>query len=167
MRPIGIKWFGLVAVSDSSLGNAMKDAAALQSDPAAEKIGAQGGYLILHADKELVDGGVGRYSLLEGKGHKLKRAARSSYAAELVAVGDAVDVAQGLRDQMAEMSYGPVARGASMRLSRWQVLMAVSTDSKDWHDRLNSDANVGSSAQNSVTLELASIRESLDRPQTM
>ena len=45
--------------------------------------------------------------------------------------------------------------------------MTVVTDSKDGHDRLNSDAGVGSSAQKSVNLELASIREILDRPQTM
>ena len=78
MRPIDLLRFGPVAVSDSSLGNVMKDGTALQSDPATEKIGTQGGYLIMFADKELVDGGVGRFSLLEGKSHKLKRAARSS-----------------------------------------------------------------------------------------
>ena len=33
MRPIDIKRFGLVVVSDSSLGNVMKDGTALQSDP--------------------------------------------------------------------------------------------------------------------------------------
>ena len=82
-------------------------------------------------------------------------------------MGDAVDVSQGIRDQIAEMLYGPVARGAGMKLSGWQVPMTVVTDSKDGHDRLNSDAGVGSSAQKSVNLELASIREILDRPQTM
>ena len=44
--------------------------------------------------------------------------------------------------------------------------MTAVTDSKDGHDRLNSDAGVGSSTQKSVNLELASIREILDRPQT-
>eukprot|EP00959_Pyramimonas_sp_CCMP1952_P437075 9151289-Pyramimonas_sp.AAC.1 len=57
------------------------------------------------------------------------------------------------------MLYGPVARGAGLKLSGWQVPMTVVTDSKDGHDRLNSDAGAGSSAQKSVNLELASIRE--------
>eukprot|EP00959_Pyramimonas_sp_CCMP1952_P378307 7924918-Pyramimonas_sp.AAC.1 len=61
MRPIDFRRFGLVAVSDSSLGNVMNDGAVLQSDPAMEKIGTQGGYLIRFADKELVDGAVGRF----------------------------------------------------------------------------------------------------------
>eukprot|EP00959_Pyramimonas_sp_CCMP1952_P216160 4521200-Pyramimonas_sp.AAC.1 len=82
MRPIDFKRFGLAVVSDSSLGNVMSDGTALQSDLATEKIGTQAGFLILFADRALVDGGVGRFSLLEGKSHKLKRAARSSYAAE-------------------------------------------------------------------------------------
>eukprot|EP00959_Pyramimonas_sp_CCMP1952_P430413 9014723-Pyramimonas_sp.AAC.1 len=85
----------------------MSDGTALQSDPATEKIGTQAGFLILFADRALVDGGAGRFSLLEGESHKLKRAARSSYAAEVISVGDAVDVAQGMRDQIAEMLYGP------------------------------------------------------------
>eukprot|EP00959_Pyramimonas_sp_CCMP1952_P366767 7681508-Pyramimonas_sp.AAC.1 len=65
------------------------------------------------------------------------------------------------------MLHGPVAKGAGMKLSGWQVPKTVVTDSKDGHDRLNSDAGVGSSAQKSVNLELASIREILGRPQTM
>ena len=97
-RPIGFKKFRLAVVSDSSFGNAMSGGTALQSVPATEKIGAQGGYLIMSADGELADGGVGRFSLLEGKSHKLTRAARSSYAAEVISVGDAVNVAQGVRD---------------------------------------------------------------------
>ena len=144
----------------------VKDGTALQSAPATEKIGTQARFLVLFADSELVHGGVGRFSLLEGKSHKLKRAARSSYAAEVISVGDAVGVAQGVRDQIAEMLYGPVGRGAGMKLSGWQIPLTAVTDSKDGHDRLNSDAGVGSSAQKSVNLELASIREILDRPQT-
>eukprot|EP00959_Pyramimonas_sp_CCMP1952_P421546 8831190-Pyramimonas_sp.AAC.1 len=65
------------------------------------------------------------------------------------------------------MLYCPVARGAGMKLSGLQVPMTVATDSKGGHDRLNSDAGAGSSAQKSVNLELASNREILDRPQTM
>ena len=53
-----------------------------------------------------------------------------------------------------------------MRLSGWQVPLTVVTDSKDGHDRLTSDAGVGSTAQKSINLELASIREVLDRPNT-
>ena len=94
-----MKRFGLVVVSDSSLGNVMRDGTAMQSDPATEKIGTQGGYLIMSVDRELVDGGIGRFSLLEGKSHKLKRAARSSYAAEVIAVGDAVDVRSSRSDR--------------------------------------------------------------------
>eukprot|EP00959_Pyramimonas_sp_CCMP1952_P352092 7377131-Pyramimonas_sp.AAC.1 len=140
MRPIDRKRFGLVVISDSSLGNAMAGGTALQADPATEKIDAQGGYLILFADRQLVDGGVGRFSLLGGKSHKLKRAARNSYLAEVIAVGDAVDVAQGLRGQIAEMLCGPTPRGAGMKLSGWLVPASVVTDSEDGHDRLNSDA---------------------------
>ena len=51
MRPIVLLRFGLVAVSDSSLGNVTRDGTALQSDPATEKVGTQGGYLIMFADK--------------------------------------------------------------------------------------------------------------------
>eukprot|EP00959_Pyramimonas_sp_CCMP1952_P248748 5199601-Pyramimonas_sp.AAC.1 len=91
MRPIDRRRFGLAAVSDRSLGNAMPDARALQPDPATEKIGAQGGCLIVFADMELVDGGVGRLALLESKSHELKKTARSFHAAEVISTGDAVD----------------------------------------------------------------------------
>ena len=53
-----------------------------------------------------------------------------------------------------------------MRHSGWQVPLTVVTDSKDGPDRLTSDAGIGSAAQKSITLELASIREVLDRPHT-
>ena len=56
---------------------------------------------------------------------------------------------------------------ASVKMSGWQIPMTVVTDSKDGHDRLNSDAGVGSAAQKSINLELGSIREILDRPKTV
>ena len=114
----------------------------------------------MFADLNLVRGGVGNFTLLEYQSFK------RSYAAEVVAVGEAVDEAQGIRDQIAEMLYGRTQRGPAMRLSGWQVPFTVVTDSKDGHDRLTSDAGVGSTAQKSINLALASIREVLDRPNT-
>ena len=163
---IDLRSGGLIVVSDSSLGNVMDDGTALVADPATKKVGTQGGYLILWGDEALVQGRLGRFSLLSGRSHKLTRAARSSYAAEVVAAGDGVDAAQGFRDQIAEMLYGPVPRGPGLRLSGWQVPMVLVTDSRDGHDRLTSDAGVGSASQKSINLELASIREVLDKPRT-
>ena len=131
----------------------MPDGTSLPIDPVTQKVCTQGGFLILWADDSLVQGGMGRFSLLDGKSFKLKRAARSSYAAEVVAVGEVVDEAQGIRDQLAEMLYGRVPRGAAMKMSGWQVPLTLVTDSKDGHDRLNSDAGVGSAAQKSINLE--------------
>ena len=107
-------------------------------------------------DRELVGGGVRRFSPLKCRSHKLKRAARSPHAAEVFAIG-AAGASQGARDQIVEMLYGPVARGAGMKLSYWQIPMTIVTDSKDRRDWRNSDAGVGRSAQGSVNLELAGI----------
>ena len=53
-----------------------------------------------------------------------------------------------------------------MKVSGWRIPMTTVTDSKDGHDRLNSEEGVGSAAQKPVNLELGSIREILDRTNT-
>eukprot|EP00959_Pyramimonas_sp_CCMP1952_P402602 8436609-Pyramimonas_sp.AAC.1 len=59
------------------------------------------------------------------------------------------------------MLYGPVEKGAGIKLSEGKVFVKVVSDSEDGHDRLDSDAGVESCAQKSVNSGLANISDIL------
>lgn len=71
-------------VSDRSLGNVMADGTNLLPDPVSQELSTQAGHLLLWGGENLLKGQVGQFSLIEGRSHKLKRVARSSYAAEVM-----------------------------------------------------------------------------------
>ena len=113
----------------------------------------------------MVNGRLGRFPLLRGQSRKLRRAALSAHAAEVVAADDGVDVTRRCRDQMADMLHGPVPCGHGMKLYDLQIQIAVVTDSQDGRDRLTRDTAAGSATHNSIHLQLSSIRDILVRPQ--
>ena len=79
----------------------------------------------------------------------------------------AVDSAQGLRDQIAEMLYSPVQPRPQLLISGWQDPLSVVTDSRDAYDRLQSDAGQGTVTQKNINLALGTIKEMLQKPKTV
>ena len=84
---------GLVCVSDASFGNM----------PGGR---SQSGSLILLADRDLIQGRVGRFSLLDWRSGRQKRARRSAFGAEALALSDTADRGDFARGLLREALVG-------------------------------------------------------------
>ena len=80
-RPMNLDGCGLLGISDASLGNVRKDGS--QGEDPMTRVYSQSAYMILLADKELMNGRPGRFTILDARSHRLTRVCRSTYAAEL------------------------------------------------------------------------------------
>ena len=152
---------GIMMVSDAALGNVGMGGSA--DEPAEERIASQSCYAIMLADADLMQGRRGKFDLIDFRSHRLTRVCRSSYAAETLGVEEGMDAAELCRGFLAEL------RGLDMasKDAFWTVCMVPLvgvTDAKDTYDKLTKDTGFGT--QKSLSFTLASLRQSLRRPNT-
>jgi hypothetical protein len=121
---------------------------------------SQSGAFIGLGDSSLADGQPGRFLALEWKSCRQKRACRSTFGAEALALSDAADVGDFLRGLLYEIQHP----GADPRESETRgVRMCWATDCRDLFDKLTKDG-LSSSAEKRLALELVILKELLDRP---
>ena len=161
-HPLNLEGVGIVVVSDASLGNVNRDGG--EGDQPMKRIFSQACYSVLLAERSLLSGGTGRFTLLDHRSHRLQRVCRSTFAAELMGIEEAFDVGQYCRGHWAEvLGYNLGHRGVDCILNL--VGLVVVTDAKDCYDKGNSDTpSYGS--QKSLAFSVGWLRNMLGRPNT-
>ncbi|CAJ1404860.1 unnamed protein product [Effrenium voratum] len=161
-KPINLDGCGLMVVSDASLGNVNQDGGS-DGEPLT-KLFSQAAYFVLLASKELMNGKKGRFAILDARSHRLPRVCRSTFAAELLGVEEAMDVGHYHRGFVAELN-GLRMDSRAVDVSLETVPLTVVTDAKDVYDKNTSDTpSYGS--QKSLAFTVAWLRNMLRRPQT-
>jgi hypothetical protein len=136
---------GLICVSDASFANM-----------AGGK--SQSGTLILLGDRDLAQGRVGRFALLDWRSGRQKRACRSTFGAEALALSDTADRGDFMRGLLYEaLNGGDPRKSEDHGLPlRWVV------DAKDLFDTLTR-AGSHSTTEYRLALETGILRELLSR----
>ena len=123
---------------------------------------AQSGYVIMFADRALLESMAAPVTLVSWRSHRVKRVVACASAAEAMGLSEAM--AQG---DWVRALWSDVVLGLSLREWREQEnvppLISV-TDSKGNYDHLH-NKTVGPSEDRRSTIDLAIIREDLSRPQ--
>ena len=157
-KPLDLKGAGILVVSDASLGNVLKSGSA-EGEPL-KKVYS----LVMIADANLMAGRTGRFTILDARSHRLQRVCRSTFAAELLGIEEAMDTGQYCRGVLAEAFGHPLDR-KPLDLSTDAVPMMTVTDAKDAYDKSCSDTpSYGS--QKSLAFTIAWIRTMLNRCNT-
>ena len=149
IQPIPIDRLALVAFGDASWANARDGA-------------SQAGWLLVCADKGILEHGMAPISPVAWKSHKLKRKVAHQFAAEVLAVSEAMAAAEYWRTAWLELVC------AEFQLQRPYALagrlpVATVTDSKGGYDHLNNPAP-GSSSDLRSAIDVAIVRDALKRP---
>lgn len=158
-KPLNLKNAGLVVVSDASLGNVTKEGCS--QGPALKKVFSQAAYYILIADEDLMAGREGSFAVLDARSHRLNRVCRSTFAAELLGIEEAMDAGQYCRGVLAEAFGHPLDR-KPFDLSTDAVAMTVVTDAKDAYDKSCSETP-SYGRQKSLAFTISWIRSMLSR----
>lgn len=149
-----------MVVADASLGNVTRAGSVTGS--VVEKVYSQSAYFVLLADKGLMDGREGRFSIIDARSHRLPRVCRSTYAAELLGTEEATDAGVFSRGMVASaFGYPMDRRGADEAAGL--IPMTVVTDAKDVFDKGTSDTPLYGS-QRSLAFTVAWLRSTLSRP---
>ena len=161
-RPFDLTGSGLMVVTDSSLGNVRQDGT--EEGSPLERTFSQSSYMVLLGDKQLMNGEVGNFSVLDARSHRISRVCRSTYAAELLGCEEAVDVGLFTRGIVAEFHGFPVlARNIDQVLE--VIPLTIVIDAKDVYDRGMSDTSSFGS-QKSLAFSVAWLRAQLRRANT-
>ena len=110
-----------------------------------------------------MDGGTGHINVLDWRSHRLQRVCRSSYASETLALEEALDAAQLLRGQVAEMRGEKVDTPRDAEHAIAQVRCVAVVDAKDTHDKVTKDSG-GHGAQKSLAYTVGWLRQVVSRP---
>lgn len=89
-KPMELKGAGVMVVTDARLGNVTKAGGA--DGTVLEKVFSQSAYYVLLADRDLLAGKEGNFSVLDARSHRLPRVCRPTYGAELLGAKEAFDV---------------------------------------------------------------------------
>ena len=162
-KPMTLKDSGIVVVSDASLGN-MTKAGSSQAE-SLQKVYSQVSYYVLLADRQLLDGNEGQFAILDARSHRLQRVCRSTFAAELLGIEEAMDAGQYCRGVLAE-AHGYALDKKPFEVSTDSISMVVVTDSKDAYDK-GSSSTPSYGSQKSLAFTVAWIRSMLARCNTM
>merc|ERR1711924_547716 len=138
-RALDLEQAGIIAIGDEALGGLNEEG----GDKGDSKPYSTGAYLVAMADQSLLKGGKGIMNPLDSKVYRIKRACRSSYAAETLNFEDMVDSAQLLRGYMAELRNLDVS-GPRLDKAVDQIPFLAVTDAEDTHDKVGSETTTGS-----------------------
>ena len=112
---------------------------------------SQGGYLIVHTHKDILDGKKCKYSVVSWKSYKLQRVVRSSLGAEAQAMAAAMEELYFVKLFMVMLLHpGLSVRQGQELLTKTQSV--VVTDCRALYDALNR-ANVGTTQDKRVAIE--------------
>ncbi|CAL1132431.1 unnamed protein product, partial [Cladocopium goreaui] len=162
-KPMDLKGAGIMVVTDASLGNVTKAGGA--EGTVSEKVFSQSAYYVLLADKDLLAGREGSFSVLDARSHRLPRVCRSTYGAELLGAEEAFDVGCFCRGWWAMLQGLPIEHKRAEEVMDC-IPLAVITDARDVYDKGSSDTpSYGS--QKSLAFTVAWIRGVLSKPNTM
>ena len=123
---------------------------------------AQAGYVIMFADRALLEGMAAPVTLVSWRSHRVKRVVTSASAAEAMGLSEAIAQGDWVRALWSEVVLG-------LNLREWREqenvppLISV-TDSKGNYDHLHNET-VGPSEDSRGAIDLAIIREDFSRPQ--
>ena len=81
-KALDLEGAGIVVVSDASLGNVTRSGG--EGEKPLERIYSQSCYCVLLAERSLLQGGSGKFTVLDHRSHRLQRVCRSTFAAELL-----------------------------------------------------------------------------------
>ena len=161
-KPLDMKNAGILVVSDASLGNVTKSGSSHEA--AIKKVYSQAAYFVLIADENLMSGREGKFTVLDARSHRLNRVCRSTFAAELLGIEEALDAGQYCRGVLGEAFGHPLDR-KPFDLSTDSVPLLVVTDAKDAFDKSCSETpSYGS--QKSLAFTISWIRSMLARCNT-
>ena len=159
-RAINLEGCGLMGISDASLGNVELNGSAGENPMS--KVYSQAAYIILIADKDLMAGHPGKFTVLDARSHRLARVCRSTFAAELLGVEETFDTGLFCRGSLAECLGFPMEK-PMVESSIDAVPLCVVTDAKDTYDKSMSDTpSFGS--QKSLAFTISWLRATLRRP---
>ncbi|CAL1128158.1 unnamed protein product [Cladocopium goreaui] len=162
-KPMDLKGAGIMVVTDASLGNVTKAGGA--DGTVLERVFSQSAYYVLLADKDLLAGREGSFSVLDARSHRLPRVCRSTYGAELLGTEEAFDVGCFCRGWWAMLQGLPIEHKRAEEVMDC-IPLAVVTDARDVYDKGSSDTpSYGS--QKSLAFTVAWIRGVLSKPNTM
>ena len=162
-KPMDLKGAGIMVVTDASLGNVTKAGGA--DGTVLEKVFSQSAYYVLLADKDLLAGREGSFSVLDARSHRLPRVCRSTYGAELLGAEEAFDVGCFCRGWWAMLQGLPIEHKRAEEVMDC-IPLSVITDARDVYDKGSSDTpSYGS--QKSLAFTVAWIRGVLSKPNTM
>lgn len=162
-RPMDLDGAGIMVVTDSSLGNVTKKGGAEGS--IMEKVYSQSAYYVLLADRNLLSGKEGHFTVIDARSHRLPRVCRSTYASELQGAEEAFDVGIFCRGIFAGFLGYPMDQRRALD-AICAIPLAVVTDAKDVFDKGTSDTPTYGS-QKSLAFTVAWVRSVLGQPNTM
>jgi hypothetical protein len=121
---------------------------------------SQSGSLVLVGDARFHAGDTGNVAPLDWRSGRQKRAVRSTYGAETLALSDTVDRGDYIRGL-----YFDLLHNKDPRLSETEgMAMIWITDCRDLYDHLSRDSAANSTAEARLALELCILKELLARP---
>ena len=135
-KPMDLKGAGIMVVTDASLGNVTKAGGA--DGTVLEKVFSQSAYYVLLADKDLLAGREGSFSVLDARSHRLPRVCPSTYGAELLGTEEAFDVGCFCRGWWAMLQGLPIEHKRAEEVMDC-IPLAVVTDARDVYDKGSSD----------------------------
>lgn len=161
-KPMNLSNAGIMVVTDSSLGNVMKDGS-VGPDPLKRSY-SQSCYYVLIADEDLLAGKEGSFTVLDARSHRIDRVCRSTFAAELLGTEEGMDAGQFCRGYLAAIK-GFSLEGRRIDQSLNAIPMVIVTDAKDVYDKSNSDTP-SYGTQKSLAFTITWIRSMLRRANT-
>jgi hypothetical protein len=125
---------------------------------------SQAGYVVLAADRTMLQGSEASFSIIGWKSHTLKRRTVSTLSAETQGIVESAAVACWYRYLLAEFFYQHLIKGDGID---WETMIeplefGVVTDAKSVYDSLTSSTG-SSSTDKRTAIDLAIIREYLRR----
>ena len=142
----------IIVSSDAAWANASDAEGSYQS---------QAGYVVLAADRQMLQGKETHFSMVSWKSHTLKHRTVSTLSAET----EGAAVACWYRYLLAELFYSHVMSAGT---ADWETMLeplgfGVVTDAKSVYDALTSSTSTSSSTDKRTAIDLAIIREYLRR----
>ena len=155
IRPIPSQELCIVVSSDAAWANAKDQDGDHKS---------QAGYVVLAADRTMLQGSEASFSMIGWKSHTLKRRTVSTLSAETQGIVESAAVACWYRYLLAEFFYQHLIKGDGID---WETMIeplefGVVTDAKSVYDSLTSSTG-SSSTDKRTAIDLAIIREYLRR----
>ena len=155
IRPIPLESLAVVVSSDAAWGNACDEDGKLEK--------SQAGYLVMLANRDMLDGSNAEFSIVAWKSHTLKRKTVSTLGAESQAIVESAAVASWFRFFISECIF-PQERKHHLN---WEehiqnLQYGLVTDAKSVYDALSRRGTISTSDKR-TNIDLALVREILQK----